>query len=187
MSREETRRNDGAALMMAIVFVVITSLVVGVLASRLGADSLHVDYFSDGELCLQGAEFALAQSRHELAGGGDGSIGLEGWQLPADCGGPPARCLPTMDAAGVTPVTDSALPGVRWYTLAVNWANDTRDNNGDGTVDGPDEAGTHSIYAVAQCRRNLCRIEVILHDARGTAGTIAGSPDELVQLSWREL
>ncbi|MFA6242163.1 MAG: hypothetical protein WC655_14610 [Candidatus Hydrogenedentales bacterium] len=152
----------GAALVVAMVFIVFASILTSSVATVLMYNRNHVEAYLDSELSLQGAEWAVAQNRIALESGLSGNIGVDQWQRPAEWNGATAaRLLPALDAPGVAPASTPELPGVHYVAVVVDWGADAVDNDKNGTVDDPAEAGRYSVYAVAQRHAVKRAIEVV--------------------------
>jgi len=179
MLRNPRPNNEGLALVLAIVFVCVAVTTVSTVTMRLVHHMREVDRFAVSSVCFQGAEFALAQSVDRLAKGENGSIGLEQWQAP-DGGG---FVVPSFNDAGVAPEHIASTPEIEYFCLALDWARDGLDNNGDGIADGVEEENLYTVYAFARARGNVRCVEAVLR-----AGETVGLEGRRVlrRLSWRE-
>ncbi|HOT50955.1 MAG TPA: hypothetical protein PLI07_08250, partial [Candidatus Hydrogenedentes bacterium] len=83
------------------------------------------------------------------------------------------------DEAGVSPVKTPDGTADYWV-VALDWASDGLDNNGDGVVDGVEEAGLYGLYAAARCQATERRVEAIYRAGEGDPRTFA-------RVAWREL
>jgi len=54
------------------------------------------------------------------------------------------------------------MPSVEYFSYTINWMNDGVDNNGDGTVDGPDENWCYTILTCARDTGIVRRTETVL-------------------------
>ncbi len=160
--RSTLRKNDGMALLVATIFIVIATLTLGALAIRVINQSSHVDRYITFKRCFEGVESAFAESLLELETGGDGWVGLDSWTMPNPGDG---ITLPTFDDPDVSPVQIPSMPDVEYMAFAHDWSNDNEDNNGDGNVDGPEESGFYTAYAFAQCEDVVRSAEVVLAGA----------------------
>lgn len=84
------------------------------------------------------------------AGGGasDASVGLETWDPVYDNNN--RIVLPPFDSTDADPVELPGVPGLIYMSYVADWANDGRDNNGNGAVDDFGEQLVFSIHSAAQ-------------------------------------
>ncbi|MDZ4860878.1 MAG: hypothetical protein SGI88_18035 [Candidatus Hydrogenedentes bacterium] len=159
MSKRLKKRDEGVALMVAIIFVAATALILGSLSMRLvqqGQQTSQHKTFNDSFPVL---EAAVAQSWADLEDAGTGAIGLGTWEpVTTD----DILDLPTFGTQGVAPLTMTTMPTVQFMAYADNWITDGIDNNGNGTADGTDEANTFTIYGLAQNGGTTRRNEVVM-------------------------
>lgn len=179
----------GAALVVALVFIVFASILTSSVATTLFYNRNHVEAYLDSEMSLQGAEWAIAQSRLALESGATGNIGLDQWQRPAEwTAATAARQLPALGAPGVIPASTPELPGVLYWAVALDWAADGADNDKNGTVDDPAEAGQYTVYGVAQRQAVKRAVEVVFRrDASVAVPADSPAKAPLRQVSWRAL
>ena len=175
MKERVDTREDGMALIVAMIFIIVSVIVLTSLASRMINHTREINHFNDYMSCSHGAEYALAQSISRLEKNERGSISLEQWDRPSGVRIP----LPVYGAPGVGPLTVPGMPKVEYFAMALDWARDGLDNNGDGIVDGPEEKDWCSVYASARCGQSVRYIEAVLRREGGAA--------QLTQVSWREV
>lgn len=137
----------GMALLTAVIFIAMGTLILTALATRVVTQSHQVSQYVEFTECLQGVEAGFAQSRVEIDNGQDGNVGLGTWAPPM---GSTTLVLPQFSDAGIAPLTLTTMPRVQYMAYTLNWVNDGLDNNGNGSVDEPAEAGIYSIYSLAQ-------------------------------------
>jgi len=178
--------NAGMAMLLALLFIAAALAILNTVAARLKDDVRQSDAFTEANAALHAAEFALARSVSELQAGRSGSIGVEQWAGLAGgeaaapkTGMPGGLNLPAYGEAGVVPVK-TPDGGAEYWVIALDWASDGIDNNGDGAVDGPEEAGILGVYAAAHCQSTERRVEAIYRAGEG-------QPRPFVRVSWREL
>lgn len=148
MALSSKRNNRGMALVMALFFIGIALLIVGLMASRTMQQRKVVEQYGDINLARLGADAALAAAWVELESGGDGIIGMEGWVPQWDEEN--SLILPDFEEDSVTPQTMASMADVQYASYTVDWATDGKDNNGDGRVDDPMETRMYTIYAMAR-------------------------------------
>jgi hypothetical protein len=159
MNANVCKRNDGVALLIAVIFVAVAVLVLSGLASRAvqqGQQNAQFEGFND---CFPGLDAALAESWVDLEAGGNGMVGIGTWVAPV---GATSVVLPDFDDTLVLPASMSTMPGVQYMAYVQDWQNDGIDNNGNGTADGADEAFMYSVYALARNRGITRRAEAVL-------------------------
>ena len=155
-----TRRNDGGmALVMALFFIGIAVLVAGILMSRVMQQRRVVVHYEDYNLAFLGLESALSAVEVALKNGDDGIIGIEGWEPQWDNAN--KLTLPDFDSEYVTPQTLESMDGVEFAAYTVAWADDGRDNNGDGLTDDVAEEWMFTAYAMARKGAAVRRAEVV--------------------------
>lgn len=174
----------GAALLTVIVFVVIMGVFATSVATRMLLEKREVDAYVDRVLALHAAEYAVEMAKARIVSGQSGTIGVaaDGAVFP----------LPALSDGRVTPVAVPEFPGAAVYAVAINWSSDGKDNDGNGTVDGPEEAGLITIYGVgwksARTIRFTRTIQTLEVNVRvQSSGDVSGAPAGLQQLSWREV
>lgn len=154
------RKQEGVALVTATIFIAAALIVLGALSARAIMQSQNVGHYSDFKLALQGIEAAFAESRTAVEAGGSGHIGLGTWTPTFSADG--EVTLPTFDSGDVAPQQLDSMPQVRYMAVVQPWANDGIDNNGDGIVDGPEEAFFSTVYALAQAGSTTRRAEIVM-------------------------
>jgi hypothetical protein len=98
-----------------------------------------------------GSKSSIGPSASKSAAGGvasDASIGLETWDPVYDTDN--RIVLPEFDSAEVNPVELSGVTGLIYMSYVGDWANDSRDNNGNGAVDDFGERLVFSVHSAAQ-------------------------------------
>jgi hypothetical protein len=151
------KKNEGIALLTATILLAVAILVLGALAMRVVSQNKQVAQFATYRECFQGLEAAYALSRADLERGGDGMIGVGSWTPPATLLSPPS-----FEDSGVEPIDLPGMPGVQYVAVAVNWASDGVDNEGDALIDGPNEAGMFTIHGFAHNCGVTRHVEAIL-------------------------
>ena len=150
ISRKDHARNDGMAMILALIFLVGMAIMVTALVNRTWNQTNHVTLYEDFEETLEGIESGFAMAMAELNGQvGTGSAqrdGLIGVSQSFDLG----TGRPTFADQEVTPLGVTTMPNLQFYAVSYDWTTDGVDNNGDGTVDGPEEEYYASIYAYAR-------------------------------------
>tara|TARA_R110001592_G_scaffold183220_1_gene426844 strand:- start:226 stop:1971 length:1746 start_codon:yes stop_codon:yes gene_type:complete len=158
MNLQQRKNNQGMALLMALFFIGIAVLVVGVLMSRLMNQRKTVAHYEDYSNAFLGLEAAIARSKVEIENGEDGIIGMDGWQ-------PVYRkdnklLLPDFDSDDVTPQTLASMEEVEFAAYTVTWSGDGRDNNANGLVDDATEEDMYTVYAMGRKGAATRRAEV---------------------------
>ncbi|HIJ65533.1 MAG TPA: hypothetical protein HPP77_06225, partial [Candidatus Hydrogenedentes bacterium] len=82
--RIDKRNEEGMALLVATIFILVALIALAALSHRVLSQSHRVDSHIQLKECLQGLEFALAESKAELEGGWNGHIGLDGWEFSGE-------------------------------------------------------------------------------------------------------
>lgn len=148
--RRSRSGSRGAALLAATLFIAVAVLVLAALALRVVNTSNQVSQHANYKDCFQGVESASDEAIVEIEAGDDGNVGLGTWTPPASGSFVMPDSLPRFDDTGVAPVAVPGMPHVQYMAFALNWQNDGLDDNGDGNIDGPEEAGYRTIYALAR-------------------------------------
>ena len=151
MSKSDSRRDEGMALIVALIFLVVMGMTATFAATRTINNARHVDHYVDFYNAFEGVEAGLGYAIVELSTPGAGagappeSDGLVGVTPGFDF----KTGRPTFDSAAVTPLRISTSPQVEFFAYSLDWANDGIDNNGDGQIDiGPESTGGYySIYS----------------------------------------
>ena len=153
MCRRATKNDAGIALLMCAIFTALSLVVLTVLALRLQGRARQSDAFLRGEQAFYAAEAAVAACRIALEAQGFGA--------------PPLS------------ETQSVCEGDASSTFrCISWAADGKDNNGDGTVDDPGEAGWFAAYGIGESRGIRRIVEVVGREGAG---------GHFNRVSWREL
>lgn len=155
------RRSDdrGMALLLALFFIGIGVIVVGVLMARMMQQRSTVAHYEDYNDAFLGLEAAISQSEVELENGDDGIIGMENWEPQWNEDN--QLVLPDFDADGVTPQSLATMEDVQFVSYTAAWADDERDNNGNGLVDDASEEWMYTVYAMAKKGAALRKAEVV--------------------------
>lgn len=158
---QKTQNNSesGMALMLALFFIAIGIVVVGALMSRSLQQRTAVGQYEDYTTAFQGVEAAVSAARVQLETGASGIIGLDGWTPVYDENN--RIVLPDFDAEGVQPQSLQSMEDVEFAAYTVRWAEDGRDNNGDGIIDSTAEDDMFTVYAMARNGANTRRVEVV--------------------------
>ena len=169
MNLNPTRRDEGMALLVSMIFLVVMGLTATWLSQRVINNARHVENYVDFENAFQGVESGLGQSSSELRN--PTATGFVGVDENYDFTNGP----PDFDSAAVTPVSLSSRPEVEFFAYAFNWATDGIDNTGDGQIDlGPETNGYYSVFASARVIRGgqvsaIRRAEQVLQTGNGTS------------------
>jgi phage baseplate assembly protein gpV len=147
MKTNGKRNDEGMALLVAMVFLIMMGLLATWATTRVMDNTRHVDAYVDYQNTFEGLEAGLGQAKAEVNSGGDGMVGVN----PAfDF----ANGNPTWADPMVAPQSMTTAPEIQYFAYAINWANDGFDNNGDGLVDvGAELNGYYSMYAFARAAR----------------------------------
>ncbi len=146
-SKRIERNEEGMALLVAMVFLIMMGLLATWATSRVMDNTRNVEKYVDYQNTFEGIEAALGQATNELNTGGDGFVGVN----PAFNF---ANGTPTWGNAMVAPLSMATAPEIQYFAYAMNWATDGIDNNGDGLADlGPELNGYYSVYAFARASR----------------------------------
>lgn len=159
MPRRSFKRESGMALLMALFFIGIALLVVGLLATRAMQQRKVVSQYGDVNSAQLGADAAIAAAWVELEQGDDGIIGMEGWKPQWD--EKHNLIMPAFEDDKVIPRTMPSMDDVEFAAFTVDWAGDGLDNNGDGLVDDPSETRMYTIYAMARNGAVKREVEVV--------------------------
>jgi hypothetical protein len=159
------RSDAGVALMTATIFVAVVLITVVAVGARFVQQRRNADSHQNYNKTFDAMEAALAMSKAGLEGNGSGTIGLDGWTPVYNSA--KQLVLPDFSASASHPVSLPADPGITGYeppkilAYSVNWANDSRDNNGDGSIDDVNERGIRSIHAAAKFRNTTRQVEAV--------------------------
>jgi len=135
---------EGIALVTAVVFVAVAMLVLSALSMRTVSQSNSVQQYTRYKEAFLGVEAGLATSIADLdTNGGDGMVGMGTWVATVP------EPTPTMASGNIAPVQMVGSPNVSYIAHALRWNTDGVDNNGEGTIDGPDEDWYYSVTAFA--------------------------------------
>jgi len=173
-------RTAGVALLTVIVFVAMTGMFIAALSTRLMIDKRQVDAFVARALALHAAEYAAQSAIDTFAHGGSTAIGLDREKIKLASDGPAGTSLPSFESPGVVPVETADLRGAKFYAAVIAWANDGRDNDGNGQADGPEEHGITCVYGVARAGQSVRAVEIAYR-----VDTAQNMPAR--RLSWREI
>lgn len=159
MHAKHIEREEGVALLTAVIFVSLAVIVLMGLSMRVVQQSGQVAQYRIYNDTFTGMEAAVARSWVELESGQDGSIGIDGWTPPTGAG---QIVVPDFTDEGVSPESSTGVPGVEYLAYANNWANNGLDDNGDGQIDDSDEDFMVTIYGRARNRGVVRTVEVIV-------------------------
>lgn len=144
--KKHRQNEEGMALVLATVVVAVAVISLSALGMRAIKQSHNVDQYELYTDTHYGIESAVAASWVDLEENqGNGWIGLGTWTPAANA---QALELPTWDSDGIAPV-DLNGTNIDYMAYVNNWAANGLDDNGDGTIDEPAEAGLRTIYAFA--------------------------------------
>lgn len=149
MDLNRTKRDEGMALIVAMMFLVVMGLTATYASSRVMNNARHVDKYVDYQNCFEGIESAFAQAQADFNGGGGGFVGVDP-DYDFTLG------LPNFGDPLVNPVSIPTSPQVQYFAYSFDWANDGIDNNGDGQIDlGPEAVGGYfSVYVASRVMWN---------------------------------
>jgi len=146
MSKSNSGSNEGMALIVAMIFLVVMGLTATFAASRTMNNTRQVNHYVDYHNAFEGVEAGLGYAIVELSNLGAGaeappeSDGLVGVNPNFDF----KTGNPTFGSAFVTPLRLSTRPEVEFFAYSLEWAKDGIDNNGDGQIDtGPEASGAY--------------------------------------------
>ncbi len=159
MQQKNHDKNEGVALLTAVIFVALAVIVLMGLSVRVVQQSGQVAQYRLFNDTFTGMEAAVAVSWVEIESNQDGWVGLDGWTPSEDSG---RIVLPEFTDAGVSPVSSTGVPGVQYIAYANSWSNNGIDDNGDGQIDDADEAFMVTIYGRARNRGITRTVEVIV-------------------------
>ncbi|MCX8064906.1 MAG: hypothetical protein N3G21_07005 [Candidatus Hydrogenedentes bacterium] len=156
---KKINKNSGMAMIVAMMFVLVSMALLGTLTVQIINQQRQQARYSDFRDAFWGVVSAVQESRNSLELGGNGLVGVTQWTPTYDQNNNPI--LPSFDDPKVNPRRLQSDPSVRYFAVAIPWLTDGFDNNGDGTVDGTDEDGMVTIYALAEKNNTVRRVEVI--------------------------
>lgn len=160
---QNVRERQGAALLLATVFVAIAILVLTSLSMRVMQEHNQVGHYEAYRNTILGVHSAVSESKRNIEMGGNGWIGLEEDEIELDQYGVP---VPPFEAAATTLPHLETLPDIEYLAMAQNWMNDGLDNNGDSVIDGIEEWGYYTIYPFARHGDEVVRgAEVVVSTA----------------------
>ena len=145
MHLDRTKRDEGMALIVALIFLIVMGLTATFASSRVMNNARHIDKHVDYQNCFEGIESAFAQAQADFNAGGGGFVGVD---PDYDF----TQGLPNFGDPLVNPLVIPTSPQVQYFAYSIDWANDGIDNNGDGQIDlGPEaDGGYFSTYAAAR-------------------------------------
>ena len=165
MNLNRTKRDEGMALIVAMIFLVVMGLTATYASSRVMNNARHVDKYVDYQNCFEGLESAFAQAQADFNAGGGGFVGVDP-DYDFTLG------LPNFGDPLVNPVSIPTSPQVQYFAYSFDWATDGIDNNGDGQIDvGPEaEGGYVTAFAASRVMWNntptaIRRAERVLQEA----------------------
>lgn len=159
MDHKSRRKNDGMALLMALFFIGIAVLVIGILTGRIMQQRKVVARFEDYNHAFLGVEAAISTAMVDLENEGDGVVGMENWK--PEWNPDNSFIFPEFDANGVLPQSLNSMDDVQYAAYTVDWTADGRDNNGNGLTDDASENRMYTVYAMAKRGAVVRRAEVI--------------------------
>ncbi len=147
-------REEGMALLVAMAFISVALIVMGALAVRVVNQNHFVDRYTNYENCMLGVESALVMSQASLEAGNNGMVGFSTTVS--------STTVPSFDTSGAAPRRMAATPTVEYLAYARDWSTDGVDNNGDGTVDGPEEKWFYTQYASGRENGTVRKVESVM-------------------------
>ena len=149
MKKQKFRNDQGAALMLSLIFMMAMAIIVAAMANRNLNQTRQVVLYTDFNDALAGVEAALALARAELKGGAgtnfsdlDGMIGVKAGQK--------FEHVPSFDPEKAAPIELASMPNVEYFAYTIPWATDGKDNNGDENTDEEAEEDYFTVYALAR-------------------------------------
>lgn len=140
MHRAASKREEGMALILAVVFLIAMGAIVAFTTTRVIGNSFQVDNHVEMENAMLGVDAGFAEVTRELdalvIAKADGvaytalSDGLVGMPL-----GHNMATFPDFGDAGVVPQTFATMPNVQYIAFAYDWNGDGIDNTGSGFDD----------------------------------------------------
>lgn len=153
MKNMRSNREEGIALVVAVIFLVAMSSLVGLIISRVTQQSKHVDLYVDFNDAFQGVQAGFARAEAELNGrsgnAADETDGMVGVDPAFDL----TIGLPQFGNSLVNPEALVMSPNVEYFAVSIDWTSDGVDNNGDGIVDDALERNVATIYSSARVVR----------------------------------
>lgn len=179
MDLKNPRSNQGMALLMALFFIGIAVLIVGMLMTRTMQQRKSVARYEDYNNSFLGLEAAISKSRVELENGEDGIIGMENWEPKWSEDN--KLLLPEFGDAGVEAQTLQSMDDVEYASYTIAWADDGQDNNGDGLIDDINEEWMYTVYGMAKRARSRGRWRWCI---KATMSMCGKTPFSRVQALW---
>ena len=158
IARGWRRGREGMALLTATMFMAVAMVILGALAIRVINQSNQTSHYERYRAVFHGLEAALAHGVVQIEAGNPGHVGAEAWEPPLGVD----DALPAFGDAGIEPLTLPGQPNVEFFAYVVDWGSDGVDNNGDGTVDGPEEQGWYTIHCYARWGSVQRRAEAVM-------------------------
>lgn len=143
----QPNNEQGMALLMALFFIGIGLLIIGAVTARTVNQSRHIDSYAAYENCMFGIESGLAQLKSVVEAGTGVTVGLTA--DPGVATGDEFKAFSYEDST-VSALTVPGMPNLSYFAYAHNWGNDGVDNNGDGTVDDPQEQWVFSLFVASR-------------------------------------
>ena len=159
------KKDEGAALILAMIFLVAMAIMVAALADRTRNQTNQITNYSNFEDLLHGIESGVSMARAEINGqrgtnavDTDGFVGLDpSFDITSE--------NPWFGDTAVTPEQMDSMSGVEYFAYALDWTDDGLDNNGDGTVDELAEEDYYTVYSFARAGASTRRVEVVMEAA----------------------
>lgn len=159
MKKHAIHRDEGVALIAAIIFVALAGMILCALSMRVVQQGQQTNQYRMYNDSFPVLEAAATRSWASLESGGTGNIGLGTWTpVTTD----QILDLPTFHTTGVAPLTLTTMPSVRFMAYADNWGTDGVDNNNNGTRDEVAEQDTYTIYAFTNNQGVERGLEIVL-------------------------
>ena len=150
---------SGMALLTATIFVAVSLLVLGMVATRHLQQRNQAEFYQTYQTTFDGAESALLNSKLSVENGDSGIVGLDDWDPVYNDDN--TLVLPDFDSTDADPASFASLEQMQYMSYAVDWFTDGRDSNGDGAVDNEAERDMVSLHTAAEFNNVDRRLEAV--------------------------
>ncbi|HPU97496.1 MAG TPA: hypothetical protein PLO53_06015 [Candidatus Hydrogenedentes bacterium] len=159
------RRNDGVALVTALIFTSVCVLALVLVSARHLQQRTLVDRYQVWQTAFDIAESGRLASQAALENSQDGILGISSEWVP-QYDEQNQIVLPPFDSEFVDPVEITVQEGTppitaQMISYVVDWASDNWDNNGDGVVDDVLENGIFSIHSASLFANHTRRVDAV--------------------------
>jgi len=155
------RKDRGSALFISLLVVMIVAALAIVVVADSVAKSRDADLENENVRALFIAESAIDLAMNSVQTGGNGKLGTTSWTIANDT--LLGDGLPTVNEPNVV-LQNLPGNGGQYYTWAMFWGNNLRDDDGDLKVDYPadvDEKYIWTIWAWGRFGNTIRRIKVV--------------------------